>query len=429
MVSLLKKAILFSLLFGIGDAHGQGLQTEKDFIRSYVQVLASPGMYGRGYVKEGRERASAFLQRKFSEFKLKPATRDGVYIQGYSFPVNTFPGKMSLEVNGKELIAGVDYLVDAASAAIRTKEKQVKKIDLDKVADSAALAQLVGSLNGEFVLLLQEVDSFCKRTQIRSRNFSDILPQGCYIIPTRTKLTWTVSRKQNDATIFYVKEDALPRKVKDVNATVDAKFIQQAKNDNVIGYVPGTVKDSFIVFSAHYDHLGMMGENAIFPGASDNASGTSAMLYLASYFAKHPQRYSVLFIAFSGEEAGLMGSDFFVDHPVVPLERIKFLTNVDIMGDATDGVTVVNATEFPRQFELLNSINDKNHYLPVIKSRGKAANSDHYHFSEAGVPAFFIYSNGGKGYYHDIFDKPEEITLANIDGVVKLLIDFAAAIR
>jgi aminopeptidase YwaD len=124
-----------------------------------------------------------------------------------------------------------------------------------------------------------------------------------------------------------------------------------------------------------------------------------------------------------------MGSDFFVDHPLVPLKRIKFLANVDIMGDATDGVTVVNATEYPEQFELLNSINTKNNYLPAIKSRGKAANSDHYHFSEAGVPAFFIYSNGGKGYYHDIYDKPEAITLNNIDGVVKLLKDFVAAIQ
>jgi Zn-dependent M28 family amino/carboxypeptidase len=136
----------------------------------------------------------------------------------------------------------------------------------------------------------------------------------------------------------------------------------------------------------------------------------------------------VLFIAFSGEEAGLLGSDYYVNHPAVPLGRIKFLTNVDIMGDATDGVTVVNATVYPKEFELLNRINDSLHYLPVIKSRGKAANSDHYHFSEAGVPAFFMYSNGGKGYYHDVYDKVDAVTLNNIDGVVKLLIAFAEAI-
>lgn len=429
MVLRLKKVLLFSLLFGMGNAYAQGLQTEKDFLRSYAQVLASSGMYGRGYVKEGRERASAFLQRKFSEFKLQQPAKNGSYIQGYSFSVNTFPGKMSLTINGRQLLPGVDYLVDAASSSIRTKDLPVRKLDLDAIADSAALAQKLATVDEQAAFLLQHVDSFCKRNEIKPRNFTDILPSGLYIVGTKAKLIWTVSRKQNDATVFYVKEEALPGKIRTASATVEAKFEQQAKNDNIIGIVPGTIKDSFIVFSAHYDHLGMMGDSATFPGASDNASGTSMLLYLASYFAKHPQHYSVAFIAFSGEEAGLVGSDFFVHHPLIPLSRIKFLTNVDIMGDATDGVTVVNATEFPQQFGLLTGINDKNHYLPVIKSRGKAANSDHYHFSEAGVPAFFIYSNGGKGYYHDIFDKPEELTLTNIDGVVNLLKDFASAIR
>ena len=173
----------------------------------------------------------------------------------------------------------------------------------------------------------------------------------------------------------------------------------------------------------------MMGDSTYFPGASDNASGTAMLLYLAAYFAAHPQHYSILFIAFSGEETGLLGSAFYVAHPVVPLAQIKFLTNVDIMGDATDGVTVVNATEYPNEYKLLNRLNDANHYIPVIKSRGKAANSDHYHFTEAGVPSFFIYSNGGKGYYHDIYDKGAEVTLNNVDGVAKLLIDFVTNIN
>jgi len=133
----------------------------------------------------------------------------------------------------------------------------------------------------------------------------------------------------------------------------------------------------------------------------------------------------MLFIAFSGEEAGLLGSAYYVNNPAVPLAQIKFLTNIDIMGDATDGVTVVNATEYTPEFAMLNRINDAHKYIPVIKSRGKAANSDHYNFSEKGVHAFFMYSNGGKGFYHDIFDVAKEVTLNNVDGVAKLLIAFA----
>ena len=136
----------------------------------------------------------------------------------------------------------------------------------------------------------------------------------------------------------------------------------------------------------------------------------------------------MVFIAFSGEEAGLMGSRWFVSHPLLPLSNIRFLTNLDIMGNATDGITVVNATEQPAAFSLLNSINDSKHYLPVIKSRGKAANSDHYFFSEAGVPAFFIYTNGGQGYYHDVYDKPGEISFVNVPSIALMLVDFVSGL-
>lgn len=193
--------------------------------------------------------------------------------------------------------------------------------------------------------------------------------------------------------------------------------------------VPGTLKDSFIVFTSHYDHLGMMGKEAMFPGANDNASGTSMMLYLASYYAQHPGRYTMVFIGFSGEEAGLIGSKYFTEHPLIPLNRIRFLTNLDMVGDATNGITVVNATTFKNEFELLKQINEKNHYLKEIKSRDKAANSDHYHFTEAGVPSFFIYSNGGKGYYHDVFDTPSNLSLNNVGKLSDLLIHFVSEIR
>ena len=163
---------------------------------------------------------------------------------------------------------------------------------------------------------------------------------------------------------------------------------------------------------------------AIFPGASDNASGTAMMLYLARYFSTHPQKYSIMYIAFSGEEAALIGSLYFTKHPVIPLKSIKFLTNIDIMGDATDGITVVNATEFPREFDELQKINTTNKLLPAIKSRGKAANSDHYYFTEAGVPSFFIYSDGGPGFYHDVYDRASTLSLNKVDNVAKLLIDF-----
>jgi hypothetical protein len=422
----LLRLIPFYFLF-IQTSVAQTGRSDKDFIKNQIDVLASPAMHGRGYVKDGRERASAFLQRKFSELKLKPV--GATYIQGYTFPVNTFPGKMQLAINGKELKPGVDFLIDAGGAGFSAKKLKVDKVDLGDIRDTSAWKRAVASFDDEHAYVLLNIDSFCSRLGIRKRQIAFVLPHGCFIIPESAKFTWTVETQQADATVFYVKEDFLQGKQKHIAINAQAKFLPKAKNENVIGIVPGLVKDTFVAFTAHYDHLGMMGEETVFPGASDNASGTAMMLYLASYFSTHPQKYSMLFIAFSGEEAGLLGSEYYVSHPVVPLGQIKFLTNIDIMGDASDGVTVVNATEYPHQFELLNSINDAGKYIPVIKSRGKARNSDHYHFSEAGVPAFFMYSNGGKGHYHDIYDTADEVTLNNTDGVAKLLIGFAGALK
>jgi aminopeptidase YwaD len=421
----LKTLLLLLLLIPL---RAKGRQSDsaavKQFLHRRADILAGRAMHGRGYVKDGRMLASAYLQGQFQELGLKPAPGMMSYVQEYSFPVNTFPGKMKLKVNGKKLKPGADYIIDASAPSFSAKRLPVKTIDLGGVTELDGLKQAIARLDGHNAWLLTHMDSMCKTLHTHEEAIVPMLPEGCFIIPERSKLTWTVEESQVPATVFYVKEDALPADVTKVSVAETAALMPASENQNLIAIAPGTVADTFIAFSAHYDHLGMMGKKAVFPGASDNASGISMLLYLASWFIAHPQRYSVLFIAFSGEEPGLLGSQYYTAHPVVPLSSIKFLTNIDIMGDATDGITVVNATEFPDQYSLLQQINSNGQYLPVIKSRGKAHNSDHWYFTEAGVPSFFIYSNGGKGFYHDIYDKPGELTLNHVAGVAQLLIDF-----
>jgi Zn-dependent M28 family amino/carboxypeptidase len=192
-----------------------------------------------------------------------------------------------------------------------------------------------------------------------------------------------------------------------------------------MGMVRGTAEpDSLLVLCAHYDHLGSLGRNTYFPGANDNASGVAMLLELARAIAKKPLRYSVLFVAFSGEEAGLLGSSFMSENPPVPLSNIRFLFNLDLLGFGEKGATVVNATLHPKEFTRLQEINATCHCLPEIKERGKAANSDHYPFSEKGVPAFFMYLMGGPGFYHDIDDKPKTLSLKGFRGTFQLIMEF-----
>jgi hypothetical protein len=117
-----------------------------------------------------------------------------------------------------------------------------------------------------------------------------------------------------------------------------------------------------------------------------------------------------------------------VDNPLFPLQHIRFLFNLDLMGNGEEGITVVNATEHPQAFDLLKSINAQYNLLPAINSRGKAANSDHYWFSEAGVPAFFAYTLGPRKAYHDVDDTAETLSLCEVGDLSTLLIKFFEAL-
>jgi hypothetical protein len=420
------KRLLTIMFICIASTHIVHAQDLKWFKRQ-ISSLCSPSMGGRGYVDKGREKAATHIERAFSSFGLRPILPDSAYQQVYSFPVNTFPQNVLLSVNKKNLIPGAEFLVDAASISARSEKMSVTKVDISKIKDSlqwnAEKEKLFARLDRAY--FLTGTDSLQKRMSLRQSQFAATLPKGVFIIPQHGKMTWTVATRTIPATVLYVQDSCYKKRPKKISLDIMSKYESSLKSSNVMGMVRGKLQpDSFVLVTAHYDHLGKMGDLAVFPGASDNASGTTMMMYLAQYFAANPPKYSMIFIAFSGEEAGLKGSKYFNDFPPIAINNIKFVLNLDIMGDATEGITVVNATEHPSEFSRLNLINKQKNYLPEVRSRGKAANSDHYYFTEAGIPAFFIYTNGGKGYYHDIFDTPNNLTLTGIAETAKLLTEF-----
>ncbi len=411
----------FLLAFLICSFHLEAQKIETELMK-HIDILSSKNMHGRGYVGGGREIAAGYIVDKFKEYKLQPAAKDNSFTQAYDFPVNTFPGKMYLKINRDSLKPGNDFVIDPSSSSLKAKDLSVKTINLGKIKDSAALLETLSTLDTGYAIYFKNLDDLCEKLEMRKDQFISQLPAGCYIIAGDELLSWSVSRVRNPATVFYVKD--LPRKVKRVSVNVNSEFIDASRSENIIGQVPGEVKDTFIVITTHYDHLGMMGDKVFFPGASDNASGTAMFLYLSYYFSVYPQHYSMLFIAFAGEEAGLMGSEFYVWKPIVPLSNMKFLINIDIMGDAARGISVVNAPKVPHDFDLLRRLNEQGRFLPQVKSKEEAANSDHYYFSEAGVPCFTLFSNGRNGHFHDLLDTKEDISLKNIDRVRNLLVNF-----
>jgi len=385
-------------------------------LQEQVHILCD-SFDGRGYVNNGSGRAASYLSGLFHTYGLTPFGKQS-YLQQYTFPVNTFPDSMTVAIDGEILHAGTDFLIYPAS-----RGRNIPHMDIFRDADSMKMPRAKSRRNAWFVTGL---DSLLRQEGITERQWAGRLGDGIYLVPKSNKPLWWVMGDTIAATVIYLYDSTLiAEKPEHISLNIRNSLIPEYPASNIAGYVPGTMyPDSFFVISAHYDHLGKMGNQAVFPGASDNASGTAMLLALARYFKDHPQKYSIAFLLFSGEEAGLLGSSYYVKHPLFPLERIRFLLNIDIMGDATGGITVVNGSIRQYEFDLLNQLNGMQpEPLPDIRIRGAAANSDHYHFSEAGVPAIFIYSNGGMGYYHDTCDRPETLSYKNIPGVYRLLIN------
>jgi aminopeptidase YwaD len=131
-----------------------------------------------------------------------------------------------------------------------------------------------------------------------------------------------------------------------------------------------------------------------------------------------------VFIAFGAEEAGLLGSKYFVENPPFDLSKIKLLVNLDLVGTGDDGLGIVNATVFPQQFAVFDRINQEKKYFSKFIKRGKAANSDHYFFTEKGVPSFFIYGLGGIQAYHDIDDKAATLPLTKYKEIFDIITEW-----
>lgn len=401
-------------------------QSAVPILKQHTNELAAPHMLGRGYVEGGGDSAAQYITKRFSEYGLKQFITASNYYQSYRFPINTFPEVVSLRINRKTLEPGKDFLVHAASSAANFNNKKLVQVDLSAMKDSVSWKHVCNAFQDDKVYLLRHIDTVMKYSQLGIRTIAKSFQnRSAFILPMKQKLTWLATVDTIPATLFFVQDSVLPLKLKRASAVVDTKFIPAFSTQNIVGFVPGTqYPDSFLVFTAHYDHLGVMGKNIIFPGANDNANGVSVMLYLANYYAANPSRYSIAFMAFSGEEAGLVGSGYYVNNPVFPLKQIRFLINLDMTGDATNGITVVNATGSKGEFELMQQLQQSGAYLPALVARAQARNSDHFPFSEKGVPAVYIYTNGVKPYYHDLKDKPEEVNFEQVDGLLNLIKEF-----
>ncbi len=414
-IRTLAACMLFQLLVTI--SWGQDLKR----VQKTITTLTSKKYHGRGAARNGDGLAAMYLEKKYKEIGLKPVGKS--FLQPFTYGINTFPGKMKLKSNLGILKPGIDYIVRSTSGSGKGIFN-VYIIDTLIFTDEDKLKQFL-QLDVTGLVVVYPKKYFKDFTASTPDLLKQLYSAAAIIELQEKKLTMALADQSFGTPVFEVLSTSFSPDIKTISFEIENELIKKHQANNVIGMIEGrSKKDSFIVLTAHYDHLGTLGKKAYFPGANDNASGVSMLLEFAHYYMENPPEYSILFIAFAGEESGLIGSTYFVNHPSIELARIHFLINLDLLGTGEDGIMVVNGSVFKTAYNKLTVINEQEKLLPAIKMRGEAANSDHYPFYKKGVPCFFIYTLGGVAAYHDVKDVAKTLPLTKYKEVFGLIVLF-----
>jgi len=419
----MKKLLFVCLLISAVTAVGQ----DTAYVRSVMMKLGSPAFSGRGYVHGGIDSAARFIGNEFDRLGLKPLT--DTYFQPFEIPVNNFTS-LELSIDGKKLTPGSDFILNAHSGSVSGDFKAITVNEKIR-SNTKKLNKIIPKIKDR-ILILNRYETKDK-SALQWYDFVSLAnpyKAAGIVVLDSGNLTYSVALYDNPFDHFtaQVAPQAFPAAApKTVSCNIRSEFQADYKVNNVIAYLQGQQEaDSFIVITAHYDHVGMLGD-ALYPGGNDNASGVAMMLDLARHLKSQSFRpkYSILFIALASEEAGLLGSTWFAEHPMVDLKKIKFLLNLDMVGTGSTGITVVNGTVFKDAFKKLSDLNTSNSFIAQVKERGESCNSDHCPFYEKGVPSFFIYTTGSEyREYHSLNDRPENVPLTAYSGLFKLIETF-----
>jgi hypothetical protein len=220
---------------------------------------------------------------------------------------------------------------------------------------------------------------------------------------------------------------------------LDTSRHAKTKGANIVGILRSddpVLSKEYVVVGAHYDHLGwgdrhfaLDSVHAIHYGADDNASGVAGLLELAEHLSR--ERYqlkrSVIFIAFSGEEEGLFGSDFFTSHPLVPLQNVQAMINMDMIGRMSDSALIIQGIgSSPAWKDLIRPLPSAQGLTLKLTATGRGP-SDHSKFYSQNIPVLFFFTGYHKD-YHRATDTWDKINYTGEAKVVKLVEEVVSSI-
>jgi hypothetical protein len=436
-------------------------------LNKHLSVIASDEYEGRETGKEGQKKAAQYIKNHFTEIGLAPGN-NGSYFQEFPLDIKD-PANVFINVKGVDYSFIEDFYQFGGLPDTLLKGNQI--VDMGYGINEDAHSDYAGkNVKGKLILikagkpegkeLKKEWNWRMKREEAQKQgavavfyyddNYeANIKPIENYIKNPQMQLH-NKGRRRTTATPFFVISPKFNNAIIS-SSTVDGNYeadyslnlktnTKQISSENVLGFLEGTEKkDEVLVITGHYDHIGY-DNGEICNGADDDGSGTVSVLEIAEAFAKAAKegkrpRRSILFMTVSGEEKGLLGSQYYVDNPVYPLENTIANLNIDMVGRVDDAhknnpnyVYIIGSDKLSTELHEISEQSNKlytNIALDYTYNSDNDPNrfyyrSDHYNFAKNGIPVIF-YFNGTHEDYHKPTDDVEKINFEAMQARARLV--------
>ncbi|HAA23340.1 MAG TPA: arginyl aminopeptidase [Cytophagales bacterium] len=445
--------------------------TEED-LRMHLEVVASDSMEGRATATAGQKRAARYIQSHFETIGLKGvAEGENPYQQEFKLEERTW-GEVTLEANGNEFRNLEDFFY-IGDKSMRSTDMEVVYVGKGEEADIEDL-----NLEDKAVIILAPGRGASNEPMERCKEkgaaaflviYSEDQDQFMSFINTykvylaRPQLGFAVEEEGDGDAVFLISPEIastiLDQPFEDLQKMADkgkvhevepaeielaaARDIKELVSSNVVGFLEGSdeeLKDEVLVVTAHYDHLGTGDDGDVYNGADDDGSGTVTVMELAQSFAMaaaegNGPRRSILFMLVSGEEKGLLGSEYYTENPIFPLEKTVTNLNIDMIGRVDDAhekdpyfVYVIGSDKLSTELHDLSEAANNKYTKLDLDYRYNDENdpnryyyrSDHYNFAKNNIPVVF-YFNGTHEDYHRTSDTVDKIHFGKMERIGRLV--------
>lgn len=483
-------AVMLSVSLAIGERTPPRSATiTAEEIAAHIRFLASDALTGRRAGTEGAEKAADYIASEFRAYGLRPLGGQKSFRQPFSFVsgIRLGPGNALTLVRGSQEVAfqpGRDFVPLAFSRDGSVEADVVfagfgisaQDLGYDDYAGNDVSGKIVllltGSPDGDDphgrfgrylsprhktvaardkgargVLFIASEEEFSKEPLTRLRYDHTFGDSGVVAFVVSQQVAEEMLRTAGRSLADVVREMSDKKTphsftLSSLRLRCRSDVIKERKTTaNVVALLPGTdaaLRTEYIIVGAHYDHLGRGGEDSLAPmqtgeihnGADDNASGVAGLLELAQALAaeRHRLKRSILFVAFSGEEEGLLGSRYFVEHPPVPLERVIAMINLDMIGRLKDNTLIVYGLgTSPVWKPLLERLNGTARFEFTARDDGVGP-SDHTSFYLKDIPVLHFFT-GVHEDYHRPSDDAEKINAEGERRIVTLVRDIVRELQ